>query len=104
MPLCVHQVHQANIIPDPSQNQASNYYVHLAENLSAPLVTPLLDKKNYHVWAKSMKRALLSKNRWKFLDGSIAVPDQFDLSYDAWERCNNLIHSWIINLVLPSIA
>jgi len=35
---------------------------------------------------------------------SIPVPDPFHPSYDALERCNNLVHSWIINSVSPSIA
>lgn len=51
-----------------------------------------------------MKRALISKNKWKFLDGSIPVPDQFDPNFDAWERSNNLIHSWLVNSVSPGIT
>jgi len=35
---------------------------------------------------------------------SIPVPDPFHPSYDALERYNNLVHSWIINSVSPSIA
>lgn len=95
---------RVDLDPDPSLNQSSHYFVHLGENLSAPLVNPPLDRKNYHVWAKLMKCALISKNKWKSIDGSIPVPDRFDPSYDAWERCNNLIHSWIINSVSPPIA
>lgn len=48
--------------------------------------------------------ALIGKNKFKFVDGSILAPDPFHPSYDAWERCNNLVHSWIINYVSPSIA
>lgn len=48
--------------------------------------------------------ALISKNMWKCIDGSIPKPDRFDPSYDAWERCNNLVHSWIFNSVSSSIT
>lgn len=48
--------------------------------------------------------ALIGKNKFKFVDGSISAPDPFHPSYDAWERCNNLVHSWIINYVSHSIA
>ena len=51
-----------------------------------------------------MKKALIGKNKFKFVNGSIPVPDSFDPSYDAWERCNNMVHSWLINSVSPSIA
>lgn len=51
-----------------------------------------------------MKRALISKNKFKLLDGTVPSPDSFHQSYDAWECCNNLIHSWIVNYVSSQIA
>lgn len=71
-------VHVADLVSDPSQNQSSHYYVHLGENPSIPLMSPLFNRKNYHTWVKLMKHALISKNKWKFLDGYVEVPDQFD--------------------------
>lgn len=50
-----------------------------------------------------MKHALISKNKWKFLDGSLPMPDRFDPSFDAWERCNNIIHSWLVSSIAASI-
>ena len=51
-----------------------------------------------------MKRMMVSKNKFKFLDESIVVPkDQFDLSYNAWECYNNMVLSWICNSLSPSI-
>lgn len=67
-------------------------------------VTPLLTHSNYHIWARSMRRALGSKNKYKFVDGSIEVPNIADPSYIAWERCNLLVHSWVMNSVSDSIA
>lgn len=88
---------------DPS-NAASCYYVHPNENPAISLVTKPLTPHNYHSWARLMKKALIGKNKFKFADGSIPMPDSFDPLYDAWERCNNLVHSWIINSVSPQIA
>jgi len=51
-----------------------------------------------------MRRALAMKKKFKFVDGSIKVPDEEDLNRGAWERCNNLVHTWIINSISPSIA
>ena len=78
--------------------------MHPGENPSIALVNPLLNGNNYHSWAKSMKRAVITKNKFRFLDGSLPMPESFDPSYEAWERCNNLVHSWIVNSVSPSIA
>jgi hypothetical protein len=55
--------------------------------------------------ARSMRRALGAKLKFEFLDGSIPAPiDAFDPTYRSWNRCNMLIHSWIMNSVDPSIA
>lgn len=51
-----------------------------------------------------MQHALGAKNKFSFIDGSISVPDIDDLNRGAWERCNHLIHSWILNSVSPQIA
>lgn len=39
------------------------------------------------------------------VDHSIHVPnDDDDLNKSIWERCNHLVHSWIINFVFYSIS
>ncbi|KAL9366575.1 hypothetical protein Peur_037774 [Populus x canadensis] len=45
-----------------------------------------------------MKRALRANNKLGFVDGSITKPtDPNDPLLDAWERCNDMIVSWIHN-------
>ena len=51
-----------------------------------------------------MQRALGAKNKLLFINGSLHVPDTDDLNRNAWERCNHLVHSWLINSVPDSIA
>jgi len=50
-----------------------------------------------------MKRALGTKNKFSFIDRSVPIPPMDDLNWNAWERCNNLIYSWILNSVSPQI-
>src|ERR1044072_2917840 len=90
-------------VDDPSQNPSSPYFVHPSENPGAILVTPPLDGNNYHSWARSMRRALLAKNKFRFVDPTFAIPDNFDPLYPIWERCNNLVHSWLLNSIIPNI-
>lgn len=82
----------------------SPYYVHPSEGPNSVSITPQLDVTNYLAWARAMRRALGSKNKFHFVDGTIPVPSFNDLNYHAWERCNNLIHSWITNSVSSQIA
>jgi hypothetical protein len=52
-----------------------------------------------------MRRALGGKLKLEFVDGTIPVPaDPFDPSFRAWNRCNMIVHSWILNSVSESIA
>jgi len=51
-----------------------------------------------------MQHALGAKNKIPFINGSIHVADPLDLNHNAWERCNHVVHSWIINSVSDSIA
>ncbi|PNX68438.1 retrovirus-related Pol polyprotein from transposon TNT 1-94 [Trifolium pratense] len=52
-----------------------------------------------------MQRALGGKMKHGFLDGTIlVVTDQLDPTYRAWNSCNMLVHSWIMNSVLDSIG
>jgi hypothetical protein len=95
------------MVRNNNQNQDQSldpYYVHSSENSSTVSVTPQLNGDNYHSWSMKMRRALAMKNKYKFVDGSIPVPDEDDLSRSVWERCNNLVHTWIINSISPSIA
>lgn len=51
-----------------------------------------------------MQHALGAKNKISFIDGSIPIPDHEDLNRNAWDRCNHILHSWILNSASDSIA
>ncbi|XP_058726231.1 uncharacterized protein LOC131597558 [Vicia villosa] len=82
----------------------SVYYVRSSEGPNSVSITPQLNGSNYISWSRSMKKALGSKNKLGFINGSIPVPNFNDLNRSAWERCNYLVHSWILNFVNPAIA
>jgi hypothetical protein len=92
------------VAPIPNSDTDSIFYVHPSDGPNSVTVTPLLDGTNYLSWSRSMKRALGAKNKSRFIDGSLRVPEIADLNRIPWERCNHLIHSWIINSVTPPIA
>ncbi|XP_022631992.1 uncharacterized protein LOC111240719 [Vigna radiata var. radiata] len=51
-----------------------------------------------------MRRALLSKNKLKFIDGGIKRPKRDDPLFDSWERCNMMVLSWIIKTLSQQIG
>ena len=77
------------------EDPSSPYYLHPSENPSLVLVTSPLTGLNYHTWYRAMRMALLLKNKLKFMDGTIQVPARNDVTFQAWERCNTMVTSWI---------
>nr|KYP36284.1 hypothetical protein KK1_042615 [Cajanus cajan] len=51
-----------------------------------------------------MKRALQSKNKFKFVDGSIKNPGTSHHLYDSWVRCNITVFGWITRTLSQEIA
>lgn len=48
--------------------------------------------------------ALLAKNKYGFVDGTIKRPELSDPKVSQWERCNKMVYSWILNSVCSDIA
>jgi len=51
-----------------------------------------------------MQHALGVKNKLLFIYGSIPILAFDDLNCSAWECCNHLIHSWLINSISPQVT
>ncbi|CAN1346335.1 Retrovirus-related Pol polyprotein from transposon RE1 [Linum perenne] len=85
-------------------DSSSPYYIHPAENLSQPLVMPLLTETNYSSWCRAMTMALGTKNKIQFLDGTIVKPLSTNLLAPLWDRNNKLLLGWILKSVSPTIA
>ncbi|XP_020963815.1 uncharacterized protein LOC110265252 [Arachis ipaensis] len=64
----------------------------------------VLGSNNYHSWERAMLHALSSKNKIKFVNGSISKPEPTDPLFEAWERCNDYVISWITLSLSPDIA
>lgn len=89
---------------DPCLDPSSPYHIHPSENPSSVSIYPTLDGNNYHSWSRSIRMALISKNKIGFLAGTIPAPDVHSPSYPSWERCNTLVMSWLLNSLSPPIA
>jgi len=89
---------------DQSLIPTNPYYLHPGENPGLVLVSNVLNDNNYISWSRNMQHALLSKNKLKFVNGSIKTPLPTDPNYESWERCNVMILSWIMRTLAPDIA
>ncbi|XP_061371030.1 uncharacterized protein LOC133313653 [Gastrolobium bilobum] len=93
----------------PNQNttpapESKPYYLHPNESSSLVLISPSMNGKNFHTWQRSMRMALLSKNKLGFVNGTIKKPDDDSPLFGSWEKCNTMIISWLNRSISESIA
>jgi len=93
-----------NEVQDPTQDLSSPYYVHPCDGHHYVIIKPRLNTSNSQAWARTMHRGLGGKDNLQFVDGTIVPPQQDHLSFSTYERCNNFIHSWIMNSISDSIS
>ncbi|XP_031494235.1 uncharacterized protein LOC116260215 [Nymphaea colorata] len=75
------------------------FYLHHSDIPSACLVSQPLTGDNYETWRRAMTMALLAKNKMSFVDGSLPKPTSPASLVISWERCNNMVISWLLNAI-----
>ncbi|CAL9027549.1 unnamed protein product [Prunus brigantina] len=78
--------------------------LHHSDHPGIVLVSRLLEGYNYGQWSRSMRLNLSAKNKIGFVDGSVKAPASTDAKHSIWQRCNDMVLSWILNSVHPDIA
>ncbi|KAI9195677.1 hypothetical protein LWI28_017144 [Acer negundo] len=92
---------------DSSRPNISNpYFTHHSDHPGLVLISKPLNGDNYSTWKRAMTLALNSKNKLGFVNGSISAPSKITdpENYAAWSRCNDMVHSWIVNTLSPEIS
>ncbi|XP_052184702.1 uncharacterized protein LOC127796557 [Diospyros lotus] len=81
------------------------FRINNGDNPAAALVSDLLTNDNYVSWSQAVSRALRAKNKLGFINETISKPqDATDPIFEAWERRNDLVVSWLQNSDLASWA
>ncbi|WKA11562.1 hypothetical protein VitviT2T_029049 [Vitis vinifera] len=91
---------------DRALNLSNPYFTHHSDHPGLVLISKSLNGDNYSAWKRAMILALNSKNKLGFVNGSIKAPsEEIDPEgYATWSRCNDMVHSWIVNTLNPEIA
>ena len=84
---------------EEEESTPSYLYLHPSENPTTPLVSPVLDSSIYHSWSLSMLTALSAKDKLEFVDGTATQPTKTDSTFSTWNRCNNMVVSWLVHSV-----
>lgn len=80
-------------------------YLHPSDAPGTLLVShQLTGVENYNIWSRSMRIALLAKNKVGFIDDSCLFEDTIVALQPQWEHCNALVLSWILNSVSQELS
>uniref|UniRef100_A0A2N9EVF5 Reverse transcriptase Ty1/copia-type domain-containing protein n=1 Tax=Fagus sylvatica TaxID=28930 RepID=A0A2N9EVF5_FAGSY len=88
----------------PTSTVSSPYTLHPSDSPSLVLVSGLLTGDNFPKWQKAMTRALNTKNKLNFVYGSLLTLDPNSPEYKQWNQTKDMVLTWILNSISPSLA
>lgn len=68
------------------------------------ILVKLLNGENYNHWRHSMEISLSQRNKLDLIKGKYPKSDAADKLASQWQRCNDLIISWLLHSLEPEIA
>lgn len=83
---------------------SSPYYLHSSDHPGAIFVSNILVANNYVTWQRAMKIALNAKNKVGFIGGTFQRPTTNYVGRKIWERCNDMVISWMLNGIEQNLA
>ena len=82
------------------------FFLNHVESPRAILVPKPLIGENYHAWACSMKKTLIAKNKFGFVNGNITLYSPLvktPIAVDAWLCFDNMVGSLLMKAMSPQI-
>ncbi|XP_074374804.1 uncharacterized protein LOC141715228 [Apium graveolens] len=79
-----------------NQDPMSVYYIHPSDASTTQLVSTKFSGAGFNNLKRSMMLTLSTKNKLGFVNGTVPVPASNSAEYKYWQRCNNLVISWIL--------
>ncbi|KAH0653965.1 hypothetical protein KY289_031643 [Solanum tuberosum] len=92
----------ANVDNELPEKLSHNHplFLHTIDNSGVLLSSiQLTGADNYSVWSRTMKIAILGRNKLGFIDGSCRKEAYGPNLTNLWEMCNAIVLSWIMNCV-----
>ncbi|XP_019264486.1 PREDICTED: uncharacterized protein LOC109242109 [Nicotiana attenuata] len=90
----------ANFIPDPS----SPLFLLSSDVPGVSLVSNPFSGTGFGGWRRNMIVSLSARNNIGFIDGTVLKPPENSPQFRQWDRCNNMVISWLTNSLTPDIA
>ncbi|TMW84848.1 hypothetical protein EJD97_024249, partial [Solanum chilense] len=93
----------------PVQNLAAStsndaFYMHPSESAGSAITPLVFDGTGYRSWRRGILRALSVKNKTGFINGKIVRPSPDSADFAQWERCDDMVTSWLLNSLSKDLA
>ncbi|XP_070037137.1 uncharacterized protein [Nicotiana tomentosiformis] len=85
-------------------DSTNSLYMHPSESAGSMLVPVPFDGSGYRSWRRGVLRTLSVKNKVGFINEKCRKLDSKDPSYNQWERCDDMVTSWILNSISKYLA
>ncbi|KAH0716167.1 hypothetical protein KY285_007248 [Solanum tuberosum] len=82
---------------------ASPFYLHPSESAGSTLLPAIFDGTDYRSWRRVVLRALSVKSKTSFINGKLVKPTSTDPTFAHWERCDDMVTSWMLNSLSPDL-
>ncbi|XP_019251133.1 PREDICTED: uncharacterized protein LOC109230056 [Nicotiana attenuata] len=79
-------------------------YMHPSESAGSILVPVVFDRTGYRSWRRGVLKALSVKNKVGFINGKCKKPNSGHPTFEQWERCEDMVTSWILNSLSKDLA
>jgi len=79
-------------------------FIHPSDQPRQILVADAFSGEDFDSWKRTFLIALSSKNKVGFVDGTIARPTNDSPLLLYWQRCKDLVASWILNSLRKEIS
>jgi len=87
-----------------AEDLAEAYALHPSDHPGLLLVSTAFDGSSFGSWKRAMTIALSTKGKLYFVDGSLPRPASTSPDHKKWSKCNDMVMSWILNVLRKSIA
>ena len=87
-----------------AEDLAEAYCLHPLDHPGLLLVSTVFDGSGFGSWKRAMTIALSTKGKLCFVDGSLTRPALTSPDLKKWTRCNDMVMSWILNVLGKNIA
>ncbi|XP_015165125.1 uncharacterized protein [Solanum tuberosum] len=78
--------------------------MHPSKSAGSAIILVLFDGTGYRSWRRGVLHAISVKNKVGFINGKIQKPAANSPTFAQWERCDDMVTSWILNSLSKDLA